>query len=251
MNQKIKTLIVEDEPESANRLKILLSKHHPDVDVVGCATQIQSTADLLETHKPELVFLDIQLSDHDAFFLLRNLKELDFSIIFTTAHQHFALPAIKFNPVDYLLKPIDRDDLAMALGKFCQFRNRKEETDQKWALMRKMELQFGNPKIAIPTSTGLEYIYVKEICRCLADGNYTILYFRSGQKLLVSKTLKSFEDLLTPYGFFRVHNSHLINLQEVRAYQKGKGGHLILHDNSEIEVASRRKEELLLLLKQI
>ena len=248
---KIKTIIIEDEPDSVQRLQFLLQRYHPAVQVEGVAGRTYECLNLVQNVRPELVFMDIQLADNDAFHLLGLIENIDFEIIFTTGHREFALPAIKVNPMDFLLKPIDRDDLAIAIAKLQERLELKAEIASKESRLKELTLQMNIPKITIPTSEGLEYVTVREICRCMSDGNYTLVFFRSGKKMLVSKTLGHFEDILNSYGFFRVHNSHLVNLQEVRAYHRGKGGYLILNDGSEIEVSSRRKEKLLQIMKQL
>jgi two-component system LytT family response regulator len=250
-NLKYKYLIVEDEPDSAERLRLLLGKIHPEeFEFGGWAKDKYEAIRLIELQLPDLVFLDVQLRNAKSFEVLEELEELDFEIIFTTGHPEFAIEAIRVEALDYLLKPIDRDDLKNAIDRFLE-RKRASIYSPISKEIVFGELRNGKQKIGIPTTTGIEFLAVSEIIRCQADGNYSLIFMRDKSKILVSKTLKDFELSLGPHGFFRIHNSHLVNLSEVRSYQRGKGGYLVLNDHTELEVASRRKMELLERLKNI
>ncbi|WP_026954814.1 LytR/AlgR family response regulator transcription factor [Algoriphagus vanfongensis] len=238
----IRCLIIEDEPQSAERLSLLLKQNHShELALLEWIANPQKAIEYLNHVSPDLIFLDVELGEMSAFDLLAQLSKIDFKIIFTTAHEAYALQAIKHSAMDYLLKPIDADDLAQAVIKV---------TDQKKSLDLERLMDYLQPaqnfkKIAIPMQFGTEYVAHQDIIRCQADVNYTHLFIKEGRKLTVSKTLKEFERLLSGHGFFRIHNSHLVNLQEVKFYHRGKGGYVILKDGTEVEVASRRKEELL------
>lgn len=249
---KSRCLIVEDEKHCADRLTILINRHHADeIEIMSWENNIDDALLSIRQQKPDLVFLDIQLHQTDAFSLLKKIPEIDFNIIFTTAHREYAIDAIKFSALDYLLKPIDKDELKAAIQK--HFTNAADNTYKK-----SLELLFEHlgentqrKKIGIPTLAGIEFVYIHDIIRCQSDINYTHIFLKDKRKLTVAKTLKEFEEMLTKHNFFRIHNSHLVNLEEVKIYHKGKGGYLILNDNSEVEVASRRKEDLLQLLRKI
>lgn len=251
-HMKARCLIVEDEKHCADRLTILINRYHADeIEIVSWENNINDALRAIRQHHPDLVFLDIELHQTDAFTMLKELREIDFNIIFTTAHREYALDAIKFSALDYLLKPIDKDELNAAIQK--HFRNAAGNTYKQ-----SLELLFEHlgenshrKKIGIPTLAGIEFVYIHDIIRCQSDINYTHIFLKDKRKLTVAKTLREFEDMLSRHNFFRVHNSHLINLEEVKIYHKGKGGYLILNDNSEIEVATRRKDDLLQLLRKI
>jgi two-component system, LytTR family, response regulator len=246
MMRKIACLIVEDEPESAERLSLLLERyHHNQINVIGTAVNGNEAMKLIQSEKPDLVFLDVQLREMNAFEILEKINPIDFGIIFTTGHQEFAISAIKNNALDYLLKPIDKDDLQIAIDKY--FNLIKNETQKKLVI----ETNLDKAKIGIPTVNGIEFIYINEIIFCQADGNYSVLNLRTNKKYTVAKTLKEIEIKLAPYGFFRVHHSHLVNLSEIKFYRRGKGGVVVLNDNTEIEVAIRRKEELMAVLESM
>lgn len=241
--KKIACLIVEDEPESAERLSLLLGKYHANqVKLVGSVATGHEAMKLIHSEKPDLVFMDVQLRDMNAFEILEQINPIDFKIIFTTGHQEFAIQAIKKNALDYLLKPIDKDDLRLAIDKYLNLT--KKDSSRKLVI----ESTLDKAKIGIPTLNGLEFIRISEIFYCEADGNYSVLNLRNNKKHVIAKTLKDIEIKLVPYGFFRVHHSHLVNLSEIKFYRKGKGGVVVLNDNTEIEVAMRRKEELMTLL---
>lgn len=240
----IRTLIIEDEVRNRDVLRKLLEKYCPEIKIAGEADSLKSARSLLEAQHPQLVFLDIELGDGTAFDLLREIGIPDFQIIFITAYDQYALQAIKFNALDYLLKPIDPDELAAAVAKVSQS---GDDTQKKlthfienWTAQRTE-----NPVITLSTSDSFEYIPVREVLRCEAQGAYTRFYIRNKPPLLVSKTLKEYEPLLQPYDFFRAHQSHLINLREVERYMKTDGGYLIMRDGSRIGVARTRKDMFL------
>ncbi|WP_026951406.1 LytR/AlgR family response regulator transcription factor [Algoriphagus mannitolivorans] len=245
----IKTLIIEDEKGSADRLFHFLERdHQSSIEVLGWVQTAKEALDLLNQKTVDLIFLDVELGEQTGFEVLKAAPKGEFQVVFTTAHQEYALQAIKHAALDYLLKPIDREELRIAIEKVKSKKNGQgKESLEK--LLRHLHLQdkIGN-KIALPSLIGIEYISVEEIMRCQADVNYTHFFLKNGRKITVSKTLKEYEIQLLPHGFFRVHNSHLVNLAEVKLYQKGKGGSLVLSDGTEVEVASRRKEDLIQVL---
>jgi two-component system LytT family response regulator len=248
----MKCVIVEDEPQSAERLMTLLERFHShQVTVEKWLKSPVEVLDYLGKNSPDLVFFDVEIKDQTAFDLMGQLAKIDFKVIFTTAHQEYALQAIKVSALDYLLKPVDAEELALALGKLKKI-SIEEENKSIVSLIRELKRSTKLPeKLALPSIHGTEFIPVAELVRCQADVNYTHFFLKDGRKITVAKTLKEYENQLRDHHFFRVHNSHLVNLKEVRYYQKGKGGYLTLSDGTEIEVASRRKEELLQMLGHI
>ena len=244
----IKALLIEDEKGSAERLHYFLEADYQDsIQLLAWKDSVPRALEFLRKEKVDLVFLDVELGTQTGFDLLSQLGQIDFQIIFTTAHQEYALQAIKHAAMDYLLKPIDREELKLAVEKVRKEKGKSVDALEKLLKQFHFQEKLGH-KIALPSLVGIEYVPVHEILRCQADINYTHIFLKNGRKITVSKTLKEFEIQLLPHGFFRVHNSHLINLAEVKFYQKGKGGSLILSDGSEVEVASRRKEELMQIL---
>ncbi|WP_026764670.1 LytR/AlgR family response regulator transcription factor [Sediminibacterium salmoneum] len=240
----IKVIIVDDEQHCIDRLKSLfLTKFAYKLKLVGTASSVLSAYDLIVQEKPDLIFLDVQLNELTGFDLLSKFDKLSFDVIFTTAYEKYAVKAFKFSAIGYLLKPVDIDDLKLAIDKFSdtiEQKDYKQKFDLLYANFKQLSLH--DKKIAVPTLSGIEFIPVSSIIRCESDINYTTLYLTEKTKLVVAKTLKEFEELLTEYNFFRVHNSHLINLSFIKFYNKGKGGTVQLTDGSEVEVSTRRKE---------
>lgn len=247
---KARCIIVEDEPQSAERLKLLLDRFYSsEVDVLGVVDNLLDFKLILEKISPELVFFDVQINDTDAFQMLQKLGHVNFEVIFTTGYSEFAASAFRIDAVDYLLKPIDKTELGDALKKFRK-RIQPILTDiSDRRVLDHIDLISGNKKITIHTLDGVELVSVNEIIRCQADVNYTQIFLKNGGKLTVSKTLKDFETILVGLGFLRVHNSSLVNLREIKSYHKGKGGMLTMSDRSEVEVSTRKKEDLLKALK--
>lgn len=249
----ISAIIIDDEQHCIDRLSKLLKTYcYQTVGVMGYFQTIEEGIRGVKSLQPELVFLDIQIHDKTSFDLLNQLNEITFEVIFTTAFEKYAIQAFKFSALDYLLKPIDADDLKQAVEKLNK-KISKEETSKKLeTLLHNMkDLQGLSKKIAIPTINGLMFIQINDIIRCESSVNYTTIFLKDKQKITVAKTLKEFEELLTDHHFFRVHNSHLINLGYIKSYQKGKGGSVLLTDNSEIEVSTRRKEAFLKRLSEL
>lgn len=241
----IKALIIDDEQHCIDRIKRLLERNYADtIHPVAFAASVEQAIRAIEKYQPDLVFLDVQLQDGTGFDFLRACEKINFRIIFTTAYDRFAIQAIKFSAIGYLLKPVDEDDLKEALKKI------KETTVEHTSLMAGIiENNLHQPpkkkKLTIPTGNELLFINIEDIVRCHSDVNYTTIYKKDKQKIVVAKTLKEFEELLSEQNFFRIHNSELINLDFIKSYNKGKGGSVLLNDGTELEVSTRRKDEFL------
>src|SRR5690554_370237 len=249
----IQAIIIDDEQHCIDRLDYLFSTFsRKTIQVTGAFQTVESGIQGIEDLKPDLVFLDIQIGGRTAFDLLDQFPEIRFEIIFTTAFDQYAIRAFKFSAVDYLLKPIDRDDLFSALDRVREKVSQSDRAmrfDVLFDHYRKTNIH--SHRIAISTIDGFYFIQTDEIIRFQADINYTHFFLMDKQKLTVAKPLKEFEELLVDYQFYRVHNSHLVNLAFVKKYIKGKGGYLVMSDNSEIEVSTRRKEGFLKRLTEI
>jgi two-component system, LytTR family, response regulator len=243
----IQVVIVDDEAHCVNRLTELLARHHADeIEMLGSFSTVEDGVKAIERLKPGLIFLDVQIHDKTGFDLLKELGKADFDVVFTTAFEKFAVQAFKFSALDYLLKPVDSEELAAAVSKFKAKQSMNETSAKLDILFHNLKtLQSGTKKICVPVATGFTFIEVAEIVRCESEINYTTLFLKDKKKLVVAKTLKEFEEMLSELNFFRVHNSHLINLNYIKSYNKGKGGFVTLTDNSEIEVSTRRKEDFL------
>lgn len=241
----IRTVLVDDETDNIRVLKRLLETYCPQVSVVGTAEGVESALELIRTVKPDLAFLDIEMIQGNAFDLLNQLMPLQFQVIFVTAFDAYAIRAFKYSAVDYLLKPVDVDDLRRAVEKAAIRQEQKDMSQIRTLLENVGALQLSQQKMAIPTLTGLTFVTISDIIRFEAQGHYTAIYLTKGETLLTTRNIKDFEDLLPDSIFYRVHHSHIINLQRVQKYQKGRGGHVIMEDGSAIEVATRRRQDFM------
>jgi two-component system LytT family response regulator len=246
--KEIRTLIVDDEVNGAKSLRSLLEVYCPDVKVIGLAHSAEQAKVIIQDHAPDLVFLDIEMPITNGFQLLAQLDNISFDVIFATAYEQFALQAFKTNALSYLLKPIDADDLQVAVEKY-----RQKNSDETLIRIKKLEEIVQNmthqnsqlARIAVPSSEGLSYLDSSKIIRLEADSNYTHIFLEGGKKITSSRTLKEYEETLTSMNFFRIHNAHIVNLKFVDRYIKGEGGYVVTNDNTTLEVSRRRKTELL------
>jgi two-component system, LytTR family, response regulator len=242
----IKAIIIEDEEDSRRLLVDLLAEHFKNITVLAVCENVSDAKDALELHRPDLVFSDVELDYESVFDLLEQLAPIDFEVIFTTAYEKYAIQAIKFSALDYLLKPFGMDDLTSAINHYQERKNKYQPARQFEVLFHNLRgIQASAKKIALPTLNGLKVVALKDVVRCQADANYTTFFFAGENKMMVTKTLKEFEELLEEYDFMRVHNSHLINLNHVAKYTKGEGGVVTMSDGAEVDVSRRKKEEFL------
>lgn len=248
----IRTLIIDDEQHCIDRVTHLLEAHKDRVHLMDALHSVEEGVTAIKKFKPDLIFLDVQINDKTGFDLLKQIDTHDFEVIFTTAHDKYAVQAFKFSAIDYLLKPVDADDLQQALEKVSKKVAEKANNDRLDVLLHNLKnTQGSTKKISIPTVTGFVFVQVTDILRCQSEINYTTIFLKDKQKMTVAKTLKEFEELLSDYNFFRVHNSHLINLAYIKSYNKGKGGIVTMMDQTDIEVSTRRKDDLMKKLSEI
>lgn len=247
----MKTIIVDDNQQARNFLRTLIQQFCPELKLLGSASNIQEGRFLIEQVNPELVFLDVEMPNGTGFDLLQQLPQVDFKVIFTTAHEKYALQAIKCSALDYLLKPIDIEDLLLAVGKAKEERQQSTEegTSQLKVQTLLQNLQAtsaqGEQKLLLNDKYGMQVTQVKDIIRLKADNNYTHFFIKDQPPLLISKPLKDYESILPSQQFFRCHKSHLINLNYLLRYDKREDEVLILQDGSKVPV-SRRKVDVLL-----
>jgi two-component system, LytTR family, response regulator len=242
----IKAILIDDEVHCLDTLNILLADYCPEVNVMEICPSSKKGIEAIEKLKPELVFLDIEMPFMNGFELLQQFKEIPFSVIFTTSYDQYAIKAIRFSALDYLLKPVDPKELVTAVHKI-QVQKRAPSEEQFRMLMNHInhkESSFN--KIAIPTVEGFELVHVDNVVYCEADDNYTHLYIKNKKRITACRTLKEIEEQMNDFGFFvRVHNSYLANLNEVTKYIRGEGGYLVMSDHSTVNVSRSRKEMLL------
>ena len=240
----ITATIVDDEPFCCESLATLLERYCPDVKILDICYSAMDALQSIKEKKPQILFLDIEMPHINGFELLEKLSAIEFKLIFTTSYDQYALKAIHFSALDYLLKPIDREELQKAVHKAINTCNPLPQ--QIEILLQKMHHPtIGINKIAIPTMEGLQMIFVENIISCNADSNYTILFLKNNQKITASRTLKEIEEMLEDYSFARVHHSYLVNLNEVEKYIRGEGGYLLMSDKTTVDVSRSRKETLI------
>ncbi len=241
----IKAIIVDDEPKCCKTLSALLDRFCPEIEVTAvCSNGLEALTKIRE-HSPSLVFLDVEMPKMNGFEMLAQIPTINFHLIFTTSYDQYALKAFRFSAIDYLLKPIDRDELQISVQKVV--RQMQIPVPQQLEIMMEKINQPAKPinRIALPTMEGLQMILVENIIRCESDDNYTILFLKDKKKLIVSSTLKDIELMLDEHPFVRVHRSHMVNLNEIEKYLKGEGGNVIMSDGSAIDVSRSKKETLL------
>lgn len=248
----LRAIIVDDEPKSCDTLSTMIAEFVDGVTVVSIENGVQPALKAIHEHKPDIVFLDIEMNSETGFDLLTQLPKIEFEVVFTTAFEQYALKAIKFAALDYLLKPIDISELEDAVAKVKEKRKNKDLNQGLEALMANLKSTSSSQhQIALPSSDGLLFVHVTDIIYCQADGPYTYFYLKAGNKVTVSKNLKEYEELLEDHFFFRVHKSYLINLKEMRRYVKGDGGYVIMSNDKEVDVSKRKKESFMSALATI
>lgn len=244
----LRTIIVDDEEKARINLKSLLEEYCPAVQVVATEERILEAIRVIEANEIDLVFLDIEMQGESGFDLLERINDFDFDVIFVTAHDEYAIKAFKFSAIDYILKPINIDELIESVEKA---RNKKEhllDKERYDMMIDNLKNRKGFEKIALPTMDGLLFVDIKDIIRCESDDNYTNFFLTTGKHIMVSKTIKHFEDILTDHNFFRIHRSHIVNLNHIKKYIKGEGGYVIMSDETSVLVSRRKKEMFLRLL---
>jgi len=241
----INAIIIDDEPHCIDHLKRTLRLLAASkVRVLGAFEGVNEGLAAIEELKPDLIFLDIQLKNETGFDLLRQIDPARLSIIFTTAYDQYAVQAFKFSALDYLLKPIDEDDLLDSLHRVSDSMDRKRTLARYDVLFEHLNRMPNTPpKIALPSMEGWDFVPIADIIRCQAQGNYTLFIISEGKQMLVSQTLKGYEKLLEEHGFFRVHHAHLVNLSRIAKYHKS--GFVTMDDGTTIDVSTRRKEAFL------
>jgi len=241
----IKAIIVDDEPYCISVLFTLLQKYCPEVELLASCSSGAEALKAIQNLQPDLVFLDVEMPRMNGFEMLEQLPSVDFHLVFTTSYDQYALKAIRFSAIDYLLKPIDREELQKAVQKVKQHFQRPMTQQLEILLQKIAQPSPAISKVALPTMDGLQMVSVNSIISCESDSNYTIVLLKDKQKLVVSRTLKDIEEMLEDHSFARVHHSHLVNLNEIEKYMKGEGGYLIMSDGSSIDVSRSKKETLL------
>jgi two-component system LytT family response regulator len=249
--ENLKVYIVDDEQKAIDTLSTALQTFFDDVEVIGSAASVEAASIALEKNPPDLLFLDIEMGKTSGFDLLERLETVNFAVVFVTAHEEFALKAIKFSALDYIIKPPSIKELKSVLTKV---RNSASQTSGEQNRIKHM---FGNflsadkssHKITLAVSEGYEFIEVDHIYYLRAEGSYTDFFLKNGDKLTTSKNLKFFESILEGYGFFRIHNSTMVNLKYIKRFNRTAGGSVVMQDDAEFSISKSRKEQFMQLLQ--
>lgn len=243
----MKVLLVDDETHSTEYLQTLLIRQGLSPQLITQCNDSSHAVGLIQSGDFDLVFMDVEMPFMSGFDVLSHLGDREFRLVFTTAYDKYALKAIKFSALDYLLKPIDPEELKTTLNKLDQFRSHSKKKQIESLLQNLKGSDFS--RLAVSSSEGLDFLSLDEIIRCESDGNYTSVHLVKSKRIVASRTLKEFENLLTEAGFVRIHHKHLINLAHLKKYNKGEGGTVVLSDGSELEVSRRRRDDFLKRLK--
>lgn len=246
-----RTIIIDDEAHVRESLADMLRSHCPNAKVVAMAIGVESGLKAIKTHRPDLLLLDIKMSDGTGFDLLEKLENIDFRIIFITAFDQYAIKAFKFSALDYLLKPVESGDLKAAVDKADKL-SQKEINTQLNTLVNNLQTdEQAKKKIILKTFDNIHMVKVKDIVYLESDGRYTTVWLATGGSVIVSETLKHYHEMLGDMGFYRLHKSYLINLEYIQRFEKAEGGYVILEGGAKVPVASRKREDLLELFDRI
>ena len=242
----IKAILIDDEESSISSLAILLKEYCPDVEIMEKCQSVDAGLKAITLHGPDLIFLDIEMPVLNGFDLLEKIKNRSLAVIFTTAYRHYAIKAIRYSALDYLLKPIDHKELIQAVHRFVRQQSIPNTEQFQFLIDKLSQKENTTRKLAIPNLEGFKLVSIDDIIACEADDNYTHIILKGKIKITACRTLKEIQHLLEEYALFiRVHNSSLININEVDQYVRGEGGYVIMSDGSHINVSRNKKETLL------
>jgi two-component system LytT family response regulator len=245
----LRAIIIDDESNNREKLRNSVTKHCSEVQIVGEADGVRTGISAIRQLLPDLIFLDIKMDDGSGFDLLNRFDSIEFKVIFVTAYEEYAVRAFRMSAVDYLLKPVDPEELVEAVKRAREQieLNIKSQLD---ALKNNLHTE-QSKKIVLKEADNIHLINIEDIIHCKSDSNYTIFYFPGNKRIMVSRQLKDYEDMLDAFGFFRAHKSHLVNLEQIVRFEKADGGFLVMSDDSRVPVASRKRERLMELFERL
>ena len=252
----ITAILIDDDANLRSGLKSMLGIYAPEIDIIGEADSVKTGVLILQALQPQVVFMDIQLGDGNGFDILEQLAikngKSSSHIVFVTAYEEYAIKAFRFSALDFLLKPIDPEELEKVIGKIKQVVAKKDNYAHIDLLLENIRKKVDHFKrIALSTADGIHLFEISDIIRCESEDNYTKFYLKNNKPVLISKTLKEYEELLTEHGFERIHQSHLINLAYLKSYIKKDGGYVVMSDNSNLPISQRKKDRLQELLRNL
>lgn len=247
----IKAVIIDDEPAMQQLNSQLLSEYFPAIELTGMADSIENGIKLIRNENPDLVLLDIELKDGTGFQMLQKLKPYDFKVVFITGFHSFAIKAIKFSALDYIVKPVNETEFQQAIQRVVDLIEKKEDSDEQLnILMTSLQNENKCKKLVLRTAESLHIVDVADIYFCKSDNSYTTFYFEDNERILVSKSLKDYENLLGEYGFYRAHQSYLVNINHIKKVDKSDGGFIIMKNKKEIPVSMRQMKKLVSILSR-
>jgi len=250
---KIKALLIDDEPYAIESLKLLLQLFSDEIEIIGTAATVSESVKLLNQSQPDVVFLDVELKDGSGFDIFNHISSISFELIVTTGYNHYAITAIKFSAIDYLLKPIDKQELNVAIQKLKNKLSKSNDSNVGVKLLLDILKYPKNQsnRIMVASSNAYEIIPVCDIIYCEAQGDYTFIYLNDSKKILSTLNIGEYEDMLTLYDFFRVHQSFLVNKNYIKKFLKQDGGFIELLGGKQLPISRRRKNEFLIWLKTV
>ena len=253
---RITALLIDDDANLRNGMRSLLERYAPEIMIIGEADNVKSGIEAMENLQPQVVFLDIQLGDGTGFDILEDIAQKrgksTSHIVFITAHEQYAVKAFRFSALDFLLKPVDPEELEKVIVKIKNVLTKNDNYAHIDLLLENIRKKVDNFKrIALSTSDGIHLFEISDIIRCESEDNYTKFHIKNNKPILISKTLKEYEEMLTEHGFERIHQSHLINLSYLKSYIKKDGGYVVMADNSNLPISQRKKERLQEVLKNL
>jgi two-component system LytT family response regulator len=245
----ISTILIDDELSGLETLRLAIEKYCPEIAIKGSYQSPVEGLEKIRQIKPDLVFLDVQMPQLSGFDILQQASSSPFEVIFVSAHDQYAIKAIRFSALDYLLKPIDVDELMQSVRRVKESLNKRSSLYRYQSVLNNIQLGSGRiERLAVPAADGIDFFNTADIIYCKADGSYTTMVLKNQQEVIVCKNLKDFENLLAQSGFCRVHHAYLINLRHVQKYIRGDGGYVILTGNHHVDISRRKKDEFLQLL---
>ena len=242
----MRVILIDDEPNCLEMLALLIERYCPTLNIIGQFEDPSVAVGKIAELKPDLVFLDVQMPDLTGFDVIERCRETPFNVIFTTAYEHYALKAFKYSAIDYLLKPVDKEELITAVQKAVQTHKSKSSAQQRDILLDYVNpVKSSKEKVALPTADGIVFINIQDIVFCESEGNYTKVYMFKGKISTYTKPLKDIEELLQHSSFYRIHHSYLINLKQVEQYIRSDGGSIKMSNGKQLPISRQKKEEVL------
>ena len=246
--EQLTVILVDDELPSLENLELKIDEFCPDLKIIGKAQDAETALELIAKLKPDVVFLDIEMPRMNGFRMLGEIEEKNFEVVFTTAYNHYAIEAVRISAFDYLVKPIAVSELQNTVARLVKMRTHRNPEKIDISFPHTSSGKHQTDKISISTNEGMEFYEIAQIIRIESSSNYSKIYLADGKNILISRLLKDFEEILSPYNFFRIHHSHLINLNHIKKYIRGDGGQVVMTNNEKVDVSRRKREEFLRLM---